>query len=359
MGVYKRNKRWEVRLQIRGRKYYRGVPEASTKAEAVLAEATIRREIYEARFGKAGEEIGAHDFSDFARRFYLPHKKDIVSALSYKHEFYKVNAICEHFKGKRLRDVSQLAVEAYRRKLLATITQRKRVMTPHVARQYVNTLSQILDYAIEVEMLGLNPCRKIKWARGSTVSQRERVLSAEEEGRLLPLLSGEVRAAALLSLNTGMRRMSILRLHTSDVDFDGRVVTFIRKGGRRQTLPVNRTALAVLRELAAQATPEGFLFHNRRGHNLSATNAPFQRAVRAAKLDDFHFHDLRHTFATRLRSHTDAFTLRDVMGHAKVDTTDIYVTAGLEDMRRAVDALSASPKVVEFRRDLHVEASGR
>jgi integrase len=145
---------------------------------------------------------------------------------------------------------------------------------------------------------------------------------------------------------------------TADVDFNGRVVTFIKKGGRQQTIPLNPTAFGVLRELAAEATPEGFLFHNRRGHNLSATDAPFQRAVRAAKLEDFHFHDLRHTFATRLRAQTDAFTLRDVMGHAKVDTTDIYATTALEDQRRAVEALSASPKVVEFRRDLNAEASG-
>jgi integrase len=339
MGVYRREGKWEVRLQIRGVKYYRRVPEAQTKAQAQVAEASLRLEIFEGRYGKEAEEVGAHDFADFARRFYLPHKRDIVSALTYRHEGYKVKALCEHFAGKRLRDVSQLAIEGYRRKLLTTETQRKRVMSAHVARQYINTLSQILDYAIECELLGLNPCRKIKWARGSTASRRERVLTAEEEGRLLPLLDGEVRAAALLSLNTGMRRMSILRLRASDVDFARRVVTFTRKGGRRQSVPLNAAALSVLRELAGAATPEGHLFHNRRGHNLSATNAPFQRAVRAAKLGDFHFHDLRHTFATRLRSHTDAYTLRDVMGHAKADTTDIYVTTSLEDQRRAVESM--------------------
>jgi len=347
MGVYKRQGKWEVRLQIRGQKYYRQVPEAQTKAQALVAEANLRLEIFEGRYGKEGEEVGAHDFADFARRFFLPHKKDIVSALTYQHEQYKVAAICEHFKGKKLRDVSQLTVEAFRRKLLNTVTKRKRVMSAHVARQYVNTLSQILDYAIECEMLGLNPCRKIKWARNSTASRRERVLAAEEEKRLLPLLDGEVKAAALVSLNTGMRRMSILKLRVADVDFARRVVSFTRKGGRRQSLPLNSTALAVLRGLAASATPEGYLFHNRRGHNLSATNAPFQRAVRAAGIEDFHFHDLRHTFATRLRSHTDAFTVRDVMGHAKVDTTDIYVTTALEDQRAAVESLG---NVVEFHR---------
>ena len=61
--------------------------------------------------------------------------------------------------------------------------------------------------------------------------------------------------------------------------------------------------------------------------------------MRAAGIGDFHFHDLRHTFASRLRLHADAFTVRDLMGHAKADTTDIYVTSGLEERRRAVDSL--------------------
>lgn len=85
--------------------------------------------------------------------------------------------------------------------------------------------------------------------------------------------------------------------------------------------------------------PEGFLFHNRRGHSLSAAEGAFQKAVRASGIGDFHFHDLRHTFSTRVRRFTDAFTVRDLMGHAKVDTTDIYVTNAFDEQRHAVDAL--------------------
>lgn len=354
MGVYKRKGKWEVRLQIRGVKHYRQVPEAQNKAQAQLAEAVLRQEIYEGRYGKDGREIGAHDFADFARRFYLPHKKDVVTPLTFKCDLYRVNVLCQYFKGKRLKDISQFAVEGFRRYLLSKPTQYKRPAQPSTAKHYINTLSQVLDYAVENDMLGLNPCRKIKWIRGSTVSKRSRVLTAEEEGRLMPLLSGEPRAAVVLSLNTGMRKCSILRLRVSDCDLDGGTVTFTRKGGKRQTAPVNVAALGVLRELADAATPEGFLFHNRRGHNLSATEAPFQRAVRAAGIDDLHFHDLRHTFATRLRLRADAFTVRDLLGHAKVDTSDIYVTSAFEEQRRAVDALCGN--VREFH---HTFTGGR
>lgn len=52
-----------------------------------------------------------------------------------------------------------------------------------------------------------------------------------------------------------------------------------------------------------------------------------------------YFHDLRHTFSTRVCRFTDAFTVRDLMGHAKVAATDIYVTTALDEQRRAVEAL--------------------
>jgi integrase len=72
-------------------------------------------------------------------------------------------------------------------------------------------------------------------------------------------------------------------------------------------------------------------------------------AVRRAKIDDFHFNDLRHTFSTRVQAFTDLFTVRDLMGHKKVDTTDIYITTPLENMRTAVEALANRAKVLAFK----------
>ena len=56
----------------------------------------------------------------------------------------------------------------------------------------------------------------------------------------------------------------------------------------------------------------------------------------------------RHTFPTRVRAYTDAFTLPDLMGHSEVKTTDIYVTTPLEDMRVAVEALARKRRVLRF-----------
>ncbi|MDQ1592962.1 MAG: hypothetical protein QOG71_3589 [Pyrinomonadaceae bacterium] len=188
------------------------------------------------------------------------------------------------------------------------------------------------------------------------MSRRDRVLTHDEEYKLMPQLENffEVKAAVIIALNTGLRRMGILTLKTSDVNFAARTLTYTAKGGRRRTLPLNTAALGVLQEIATSPAPGGFLFHNRTGNNLSAAGGAFKLAVERAGLQDLNFHDLRHTFATRVRLHADAYTVRDLLGHSKVDTSNIYVnTAPLEEQRGAVDALANHPRVIEAAEKFH------
>lgn len=119
-------------------------------------------------------------------------------------------------------------------------------------------------------------------------------------------------------------------------------------------MPLNAAALTVVQEPAARPAPGGFLFHRRTGHNLSAAGGAFKLAVERARLYDLNFHDLRHTFATRVRLHADAFTVRDLLGHSKVDTSDVYVNAApLDDKRAAVEALAERPRVIEAAGKFH------
>ncbi len=81
----------------------------------------------------------------------------------------------------------------------------------------------------------------------------------------------------------------------------------------------------------------------------------FRGAVDTAGIENLRFHDLRHTFATRLAdAGTDAYTLMEIMGHADLKTTMIYVHASGEAGRRAVEKLDAkrhfSHEVVTKRR---------
>lgn len=335
MGVYKRKGKWEVRFTVNGVKYYRQVPEAANKAQAVIAEANMRKEVYEGNYGK---ELGAADFVTYCRETYLPHLKG--HAKTHENIAYKVGVLCRHFAGKRLKDITQLAVEGYKRARLTGNSQLGRPRKPVTVKSEINTLSAILNHAVENGQLGTNPCRRVKFPKGSLESRRERVLSDEEAARLLPLLSGEVAAVIRIALATGMRRHEIIQRRVGDFDPAKRTVTFTRKGGKRKTLPLSNEAWGEFERLIISAAPDGYLFRNRRGHNFTSKGGVFKNALAKAEVFDFTFHDLRHTFASRLAaSGCDAFVIRDYLGHSSVSMTDRYVSTREEDLRAAVNNL--------------------
>jgi integrase len=352
LGVYKRRGKWEVRLQIRGVKYYRQVPEAQTKEQARVAEATLRKEIFEGRYGKDGREVGSTDFVKFVREVFLPSAWDRLRDTH--HVDYVSEALCRHFRGKRLKDITPMLVEGYRRKRLSGNSRLGRPRLPVTVRGEIAVLSSIFNQAIENDLIGLNPCRKVRWGKGQTDCARERVLSCEEEDRLLAELGRypEVMAATVIALNTGLRRMGILRLKADDFDAARRTLRYVAKGGKVKAMPLNVEAFAVVSQLAADPAPGGYLFRLRTGHNLSGKRGAFHLAMGRAGIEGFRFHDLRHTFSSRVRAHTDPFTVRDLLGHSDVRMTGIYTNPQLEEMRKAVESLSSGRgpgRVLEFK----------
>jgi integrase len=348
MGVYKRKDtgRWEVRLQIRGVRYHRSVPEAQNKQQALIAEATLRREVYEGRYGRDGQEIGSTDFVKFSKEVYLPSIKDRLR--QWKTREYTVEMLCAYFRGKKLKDITPMLIEGFRRKRLSEKTQYGRLRKPCTVKMEVTVLSSIFTMAQDNDLIGSNPCRKVRWKRGETESRRNRVLSSDEEQRLMSALKpyGEVYHAARIALHTGLRRMGILQRKVSDVDVQKRSLRYVAKGGKVRVVPLNAEAWASVEELMAHATPESYLFHSRTGNSLSHKQGAFQSAVSQAGIDDLHFHDLRHTFSTRMRTCTDPFTLKELLGHSKMETTEGYVTPSMAEMQAAVEGLTQKPAKV-------------
>ena len=117
MPVYQRKGKWEIRLQIKGQKYYRQVPEARNKPQARVAEAHLLKEIYEGRYGREGGELGATDFVKFCREVYLPTAEQRLKDAA--HVRRTVETLCRHFRGKRLKDITPMLIESYKRTRLA------------------------------------------------------------------------------------------------------------------------------------------------------------------------------------------------------------------------------------------------
>jgi integrase len=172
---------------------------------------------------------------------------------------------------------------------------------------------------------------------------RLRWLTPEDATRLLDVCR-ESRNTDLLdlvefALFTGMRRGEVLGLTWERVDrARGVVLVDITKNGRRREVPLNSRADAVLARRGSKST--GLVFGSRRWDHFRTA---WDLAVQRAKLVDFHFHDLRHTFASwAVQRGATLQEVKDLLGHSSLAMVMRYAHLSPEHLRNAVARLDAA-----------------
>ena len=133
---------------------------------------------------------------------------------------------------------------------------------------------------------------------------------------------------------TGMRQGEQFTREWGDIDLDaGTIRLQISKNGKGRFVHLNSRALAALRMLHAQSIGAGRVFSNLKPRW-------FTDAVRAAKLQDFTWHDLRHTFASRLvMAGVDIRTVQELMGHRSITMTMRYAHLSPQHRTGALEKL--------------------
>jgi integrase len=172
---------------------------------------------------------------------------------------------------------------------------------------------------------------------------RLRWLTSEDATRLLDVCR-ESRNTDLLdlvefALFTGMRRGEVLGLTWERVDrARGVVLVDITKNGRRREVPLNSRADAVLARRGSKST--GLVFGSRRWDHFRTA---WDLAVQRAKLVDFHFHDLRHTFASwAVQRGATLQEVKDLLGHSSLAMVMRSAHLSPEHLRNAVARLDAA-----------------
>ena len=193
----------------------------------------------------------------------------------------------------------------------------------------------------------------------------------DEEERLLNSLAvygAYMVALASLDLETGMRLGELLLAKWEDVNMLAREI-FVRftKNGKSRTLPLTKRAVQLLATLRQDARPDELIFDpERTGRLRRQTMVVFEKAVDEAGLGDFTFHDLRRTFATRLRAvGVHDYDIADLLGHSTTpgDTRASSVTRGYarsvpQRLREAVEQLERGRLLAVSPPTAHQVASG-
>ena len=152
------------------------------------------------------------------------------------------------------------------------------------------------------------------------------------------------RAILTLLYGTGIRASECSGLKEEDVDLDNGLVRVTGKGGHQRTVPFNVQVIRALRlyqQARGEASPNSAFFRSRKGRAMSRY-AVFERvrthARRAGIRKTVSPHRLRHTFATHLvKAGVNLVTIRDLLGHRQITSTQIYLHVTGEDLRAAAD----------------------
>jgi len=224
------------------------------------------------------------------------------------------------------------AVIAERRdKLLKGDDGRGTQRAPATVTRYLAALSHALTTAMnEWGWLEDNPMRKVKKPREPR--GRVRFLSDGERALLLKKCKEStdprLYPVVVLALSTGMRRGEILGLRWPDVDLsNGRVTLHDTKNDERRVVPLTGHALAVMRDYATvRRLGTDMVFSQKRKLDGQADIRPaWKKAVSAADIEDFRFHDLRHCAASYLAMNGATLAeIAEVLGHKTLQMVKRY-----------------------------------
>lgn len=254
--------------------------------------------------------------------------------------------------------------------LLATIVARRRVEKRKVGKADDRAKQRQVSNAT-VNRTCTEPLRKvmlrarlwgclvapIEWKTHMLAEPKERVreATADEEAQLLDRLDDGYEAAVRFAILSGCRMAEIVGLTWQRVDFFSRHFTVIGKGDKPRTLPMSNAIFTLLWDEKDHHSTGVFTYRARRTDKrkqlLRGARYPitynglkscWRRLVKAAGVENYRFHDNRHTAATRILRQSNLRVVQHLLGHADVATTAKYAHALTDDIRAAMEATSPS-----------------
>lgn len=246
--------------------------------------------------------------------------------------------------------------------------------SPATINRNTNALKACLAYAVELGELKQHPLARLGRLKVDQVN-RVRFLSRDEEKALrgalearearirderrsanewrsergyepLPYLDNlpfadHLRPAVLLSLNTGLRQGELFSLRWDHV---GEAITVEATSSKTRTtrhIPLNTEARSVLNGWREQTDAKGLVFKGRRGGRVDNWRRSWGALLKAAGIENFRWHDLRHTFASRLVAKgVPLNTVRELLGHSDIKMTLRYAHLAPDHTSAAVELLN-------------------
>ena len=242
----------------------------------------------------------------------------------------------------------------------------------------VAAIKGVISKAVEWEIIPYNPLAKVKPLKVQSLGKVRYLNDSEETSikkclnvrdrkiinerasgnewrkvrgyELLPDLIGckyadHLTPIVLLGLNTGLRKGELFNLDWSDINLKSKTLTVqgkTSKSGETRYIPLNADALNILKQWKGQSRKSGFVFLAKDGKRLNNIQTSWENVIKDSKIKNFRFHDLRHSFASKLvMKGAPLNTVRELLGHGDLKTTLRYAHLAPDHKADAVALLNS------------------
>jgi integrase len=333
MGVYRKGKLWGIDYYDGFKRRRELIGPSKGEARKVLASKRIERlrgpwEI--------APKIDAPPFDQFVEGQYTEYAE--TNKRGFNNEQYRLKQLTKYFGKLKLSEITPWHAENFK-------NEKAQLVAPATVNRLLGNLKHILSMAVKWKALASNPFIGVKLLR--VPKRNARILSKEEEMKLLTACSQirgpHLEPVVIVALNTGMRKGEILGLGWEHVNLTNRLITIIngKTEDSDRCIPMNDALFELLFNLYQKRKSE-FVFPStgRIGERFLDPKVGFMKAVRLAGIPHIRFHDLRHTFATRLvEKGVDLVTIQQLLGHTKITTTARYAHSSADAKIAAVKRL--------------------
>lgn len=326
MRIYRRKnsrKWWVDWTDQKGHRHRKSTGTDDKKLAEALAAKWQQESFLEQHFGV----IPDVPFTEALLRYGQERQRD--NPVSYKRkDKYQLQRLLDRFGGLNLSDITHALMREWVDELLGR-------MKPATALRELTTLKSILNKAFREELLAqVPPFPRIKVEPG-----RCRWLTVDEEKRLLMASPPHLRALIAVAVDTGGRRSELLKLDWQNVDLGRGFVTFRKtKNGEDRSVRLTDRAKQVLTKLGPKEKGPVFTY---RGQAIKDVKTAFGKARERAGIEDFRFHDLRHTFASRLvQQGVSLYEVMHLTGHKSFEMVQRYAHLAPDFQERAIGALN-------------------
>jgi integrase len=270
--------------------------ETEDKKLAIRIFDKLKGEIAEGKWFE--KQLGdGYKFKDLMAKYMAEYSAVNKAASSHKRDKSIAKQLLKVFSELYLVDITPAMVSDYK------VQRRADGVSPRTINYELTVMSHAFNIATcEWELASDNPVKKVRKEKVNNTI--ERWLLFDEEERLLKASPKWLQDIIIFAISTGLRQSEILDLKWAQVDFNRRTITISeQKNHCIDTLPLNKTVMDLLREkLTLKEDAVEHVFYSKLLRPIKFRNLirAYKNTIKKAGIDDLRFHDLRHTFATRL-----------------------------------------------------------